>query len=312
MVVGDTATIHDPSIFFQNGTYYLFSTDPSNPEEGHHLPIRCSEDKIGWRACGEVLTAIPGWVTKEVRGLKGLWAPDVSYFNGLYHVYYCGSLLHTQISVIGLATNTTLDPSSPDYRWVDRGKVIASKKGDDFNALDPNILVDSDERVWLTYGSYWTGIKQREIDAKTGMLLATDAARYELARRPGVPDDAIEGASLVRHEGYYYLFLSVDHCCESEMAKNNYKQVVGRSPSPHGPFADVAGVSLMEGGASILIEGNKSWAAPGGGTVYLNQESGDSMIVFHALDMSRGADASLWIKGVGWKDDWPILIDGME
>jgi arabinan endo-1,5-alpha-L-arabinosidase len=262
---------------------------------------------VTWNSCGEVFTRIPAWVTKAVPGIEGLWAPDISYFNGLYHVYYCASILHTQISVIGLATNTTLDPQSPDYRWVDRGRVIASGKGDDFNALDPNILVDADERVWLTYGSYWSGIKQAEIDSNSGMLLATDAVRYELARRPGVSDDAIEGASLVRHGSFYYLFLSVDHCCESSMAKNNYKQIVGRSLSPHGSFVDAKGAALMDGGGSILLEGTRAWVAPGGGTVYLNQEGGDGVIVFHALDMSRGADASLWIKGVSWKDDWPVL-----
>ena len=68
--------------------------------------------------------------------------------------------------MIGLATNTTLDSADPAYRWVDRGMVLRSKQGDDFNALDPTILIDADKSVWITYGSYWSGIKQRQIDPR--------------------------------------------------------------------------------------------------------------------------------------------------
>ncbi len=306
-LTGNIAPIHDPSIFLENGTYYLFSTDPSDPNPGQYLPIRCSSDKVEWKLCGQVFTAIPAWIKKAIPGIRGLWAPDISFFNGLYHVYYAGSKLHSQSSVIGLATNTTLDPSDPEYRWIDRGLVLASHRGDDFNAIDPNILVDIDQRIWLTYGSYWSGIKQREIDAATGMLLASNTVRYQLAARPHVSDHAEEGASLVHHGNFYYLFLSVDHCCASSLSKDDYKQMVGRSSTPNGPFVDAQGTALMRGGGSILLEGNSRWMAPGGGTVYLDPQSGDSMLVFHAFNMSDHANASLWRKTISWQSDWPVL-----
>jgi arabinan endo-1,5-alpha-L-arabinosidase len=260
-----------------------------------------------WHICGQVFTAIPAWVQQAVPGIQGLWAPDISYFQGLYHLYYVGSILHTQTSVIGLATNTTLDPTNPTYKWVDRGQVLASHNGDDFNALDPNIFIDSNQKIWLTYGSYWSGIKQRQIDPATGMLLASNLIRYQLAARPDISGDPIEGASLVEHRGYYYLFLSVDHCCENSFSEDDYKQMVGRSTSPNGPFVDAEGVPLMVGGGSILIEGNSGWRAPGGGTVYLDPQSGNDMIVFHALDMDQDGDAGLWLKTVSWQNGWPVL-----
>jgi arabinan endo-1,5-alpha-L-arabinosidase len=128
-----------------------------------------------------------------------------------------------------IATNTTLDSQDPAYRWVDRGLVLESKPGDDFNALDPAILADGDGSIWMTYGSYWTGIKQRQIDPLTGLLLASAPTRYDLASRPGVPHNPIEGASLIHHGNYYYLFVSVDYCCESNSSEDDYKQAVGRS-----------------------------------------------------------------------------------
>jgi arabinan endo-1,5-alpha-L-arabinosidase len=305
---GDTLPVLDPSIIRQGSTYYTFSTDVAGSASHGFLPIHCSQDKIMWANCGSVFPdSMPAWVVEEVPGIAGLWAPDVSYFHGEYHVYHTGSILHTQRSVIGLATNTTLNPSDPAYKWVDRGLVLQSKPGDDFNALDPAILVDTDSSVWLTYGSYWTGIKQREIDSATGMLLASNPARFDLATRPGVPNNPIEGPSLVHHGNYYYLFVSVDYCCEQSIAANNYKQAVGRSTSPHGPFVDEAGTLMSNGGGTVLLQGDKVWNAPGGGTAYIDSNTGESILVFHAHNITQKDMPFQWVKALNWLNDWPVI-----
>jgi arabinan endo-1,5-alpha-L-arabinosidase len=185
--------------------------------------------------------------------------------------------------------------------------VLESRSGDDFNALDPNILVDTDGSVWLTYGSYWSGIKQRQIDPQTGMLLASNPTRYDLATRPGVPDDAIEGASLVHHGSYYYLFVSVDHCCTSSTATDNYKQAVGRSSNPHGPFVDEDGTPMMSGGGTVVLQGNGTWNAPGGGTAYLDASNGDSLLIFHAQNLDKGGTPYFWVKNLTWTSGWPVF-----
>ncbi len=306
LLTGNTTPVLDPSIMQQGGTYYAFSTDVAGSSSSGFLPIHCSQDKVNWTACGSIFPEVlPAWVISDVPGIKGLWAPDVSFFNGEYHVYYSGSVLYSQRSVIGLVTNTTLDASDPAFKWVDRGPVLESKPGDDFNALDPTILVDSDSSVWLTYGSYWTGIKQRQIDPETGMLLASKSVRYDLATRPGVPNNPIEGASLIHHGSYYYLFVSVDYCCEQNAAANNYKEAVGRSTSPHGPFIDEAGTAMMNGGGTVLLEGDGVWSAPGGGAVYVNSGDSESLIIFHAHRASDKNTPFVWIKSIAWTNDWP-------
>ena len=306
-LTGDTLPVLDPSIIRQGFTYYAFTTDVAGFSTGANLPIHCSQDRINWTICGSVFPGgIPAWVKEKIPGIVGLWAPDVSYFNGEYHVYYNGSTLHSQRTVVGLVTNTTLDPADPDYRWVDRGVVLQSKNGDDFNALDPSILVDKDGSVWLTYGSYWTGIKQRQIDPETGKL-ASNPTRYDLATRPGVPHNPIEGASLVRHGDYYYLFVSVDYCCEQNVSANNYKQAVGRSTSPHGPFVDEDGTPMMYGGGTVLLQGDSNWGAPGGGTAYLDVENGDSLIIFHAHNLAKNGNPYQWVKNLQWVNDWPAI-----
>ena len=117
-LTGNTEPVHDPSIIMQGATYYSFTTDPGGLASGN-LAIRCSQDKLAWMMCGtpghgdHVFDQIPSWVQAAVPGVSGLWAPDISFFNGLYHVYYAGSTFGSNVSVIGLATNTTLDPTTP-------------------------------------------------------------------------------------------------------------------------------------------------------------------------------------------------------
>jgi arabinan endo-1,5-alpha-L-arabinosidase len=308
--LGATDPVLDPSIFRQGSTYYAFSTDVAGFQGEGNIPIHCSQDRVNWTLCGSVFPqGIPTWVKQKVPGVLGLWAPDISFFNGEYHLYYNGSLLHTQETVIGLATNSTLDPSDPEYKWVDRGVVMESNPGDDFNALDPAILVDSDGSVWLTYGSYWSGIHQRQIDPANGMLLASNGTRYDLATRPGVPSNPIEGASLIRHGKYYYLFVSVDYCCEQNNAENNYKQAVGRSTSPHGPFVDEMGTPMMGGGGTVLLQGDGVWNAPGGGTAFFDSDSSESLIIFHAHNLAKNNTPYQWVKRITWANDWPVIGD---
>jgi arabinan endo-1,5-alpha-L-arabinosidase len=302
---GDVSPIRDPSIIKSGATHYLFTTDVVGLPLGPSLPIRCSKDELNWSRCGSVFESMPAWVRTAVPGVVGLWAPDVTYWGGLYRVYYSGSTLNSQRSVIGVATNVTLDPTDPRYKWVDQGEVLESRVGDDFNAIDPNILLDSDGRIWMTYGSYWSGIKQIEIDRGTGGVLA-GAIRHDLATRPGVVNNPIEGASMAKHNGFYYLFISVDYCCNRDPSANNYKEAVGRSTSPQGPFVDAAGTPMMVGGGSVLLDHDTGWNAAGGGTAYTDPETGDSLLAFHAVKLSDNA-AYGWLKHISWQNDWPVL-----
>lgn len=303
---GNTSPVHDPSIIRQNTTYYLFTSDPINPIPDQYLPIRCSTDKITWSPCGQVFRKLPAWAS-AIPGVSDLWAPDISYFGGLYHLYFAASTAGSQTSIIGLATNTTLDPSDPTYQWIDSGPILTSHQGDDFNAIDPNILVDSDQRVWLTYGSYWTGIKQHQIDPATGKLLLSNPTRYNLATRPGVYANPIEGASIILHGSYYYLFVSIDYCCNQDPATDNYKEAVGRSTSPHGPFTDQAGTAMMNGGGTVLLQSDTEWSGTGGATAYIDPNTGESLLVFHALHLTENGAMYMWVKDLTWTNDWPSI-----
>jgi arabinan endo-1,5-alpha-L-arabinosidase len=305
---GVIQSVRDPSLIHVNGAYYVFITD--NPAWTGSLPILCSPDAAAWKQCGSVFPRMPAWIPAKLPGITNLWAPDISFFNGQYHVYYTASLANTENTLIGLATNTTLDPTDPDYKWVDRGDILDSHSGDAVNVLDPNILVDSDGSIWLSYGSYWGGIAQRQIDPSTGLLTNPNApsAALSLAARPSVPVHPIEGSSQLYHDGFYYLFVSIDYCCNASLATNDYKMAVGRSPSPHGPFLAQDGTPMLQGGSTVILTGDVThWVGVGGGTVYDDPATGDTDLVFHAQPINGNGVASLWFKKITWVNGWPVL-----
>jgi arabinan endo-1,5-alpha-L-arabinosidase len=314
---GDYAFTHDPSIAKDGATYYVFATGKAM--DGGQFPLRCSEDLVHWRMCGHVFDAIPDWVRQRSPGTKELWAPDISFEHGEYRLYYAYSLFGVNTSGIGLATNKTLDRKSPDYQWVDKGLVLESKASDDFNAIDPNYVEDQKHHAWLSFGSFWGGIKMRALDASTGMLSKADTKLYSLATRakpehpapqkfdpehPTLPPDwqAIEAPFIVPRGGYYYLFVSFDLCCRG--TRSTYRTMVGRSQSVTGPYVDQAGVAMTQGGGSLLLGPNKRWLGPGGESV-LHQADGSDLIVLHAYDATTGKP-SLQISSIVWKDGWPV------
>jgi arabinan endo-1,5-alpha-L-arabinosidase len=312
---GDYPMTHDPSIAREGKTYYVFATGFA--PGGGQFAIRCSNNLTDWKHCGHVFDEIPAWIREASPRTKELWAPDISYFNGTYHLYYAYSAFGVNTSGIALATNQTLDPADPRYRWKDEGLVLKSTEADNFNAIDPNIVLDKDGRPWLSFGSFWSGIKMRRIDAATGKTDSADPTLYSLAMRaqpadaapakPGLPPDweAIEAPFIVRHGGYYYLFVSFDLCCRG--TRSSYRTMVGRSRSVTGPYADASGKPLLAGGGTQLLTANARWLGPGGESV-LQRPEGD-IIVFHAYDAITGKPA-LQISTLTWSHGWPHAVLG--
>src|SRR5262245_57029920 len=91
LLSGDVKFTHDPSIIKDGDTWYLFAT-ANEPVRKGELPVRCSKDLQQWKQCGYVFDALPEWIKKESPKTKELWAPDISYFNGEFHLYYAFSV----------------------------------------------------------------------------------------------------------------------------------------------------------------------------------------------------------------------------
>jgi arabinan endo-1,5-alpha-L-arabinosidase len=291
---GDTG-VSDPRVIRQGDTYYLFST-------GAGIPIRTSQDMIHWTDAGQVFASTPGWARAKVPRATSIWAPDISFEAGQYRLYYAVSTFGGKRSVIGLATNATLDPSDPAYRWVDRGEVIASRpKGTDYNAIDPNLAVDGRGRTWLAFGSQWSGIKLVRIDPATGMPTGRHPKLRSLASRPdGHP---IEAPFLLARGGYSYLFVSFGVCCMG--TSSTYKIMVGRSRSITGPYRDRGGRLMTEGGGTLVLDGNARYRGPGHNEVLA--DGGRDDLVYHTYDVQDAGIATLQVRPLSWTaDGWPV------
>lgn len=113
---GDVTHVHDPCIIKCGDYYYIYST-------GDRIAIRRSPDLTFWHFMDKVFEDIPAWGEREVPGVSNIWAPDIFYNEGICYLYYSLSTFGSNRSCIGLATNTTLDPADPNYKWLDKGKV---------------------------------------------------------------------------------------------------------------------------------------------------------------------------------------------
>lgn len=301
-----TIPVHDPCIIKEDSTYYIFAT-------GRGIAGWSSPDLVHWHRTPPVFTRPPRWITRDIPGFRNsYWAPDISFYRGTYYLYYAASVFGKNISVIGLATNKTLDPGSPLYHWQDRGMVVRSVPGRDlWNAIDPNLITDSSGTPWLDFGSFWDGIKLVKLTGDrtrvdSSLDWSTIASR---PRTPGLPDTvagdgAIEGPYIFHRGDYYYLFVSWDYCCRG--IRSNYKVAVGRSHALRGPYVDKQGVSMTRGGGTLVLTGNARW--PGVGHNAVLHDGDQDYLVCHGYDATDNGRSKLLILPMSWdKDGWPTV-----
>jgi arabinan endo-1,5-alpha-L-arabinosidase len=303
--------VHDPVMIEQDSNYYIFCT-------GMGISMWSSNDMLHWKHEKPVFNKAPEWAVNAVPGFKNhIWAPDISYYDGKYYLYYAVSAFGKNTSCIGLATNKTLNTSDPNYKWEDHGKVIQSVPGRDlWNAIDPNLAYDDNGDPWLSFGSFWEGIKLVKLQ-KNLENVAKPEEWVTIAKRdrsfktnddnPG--EAAIEAPFIFKKFGYYYLFVSYDFCCRG--INSNYKIMVGRSKNITGPYIDKEGVRMDQGGATLVLAGDKKWPGVGHNSAYTF--NGTDYLVFHAYDASDNGKPKLKIEKIVWdSDQWPTIPENID
>jgi len=233
--------LHDPTIIKHGEYYYIFSTDVAYGPNGKcGIMWRRSKDLVHWKFLGWVFNGtippIPlAFMEEHQQGYRqlGLWAPFIIRVDNTYRLYYSvPGNDGLKLACIALATST-----SPEGPWTDEGIVISCLPEDDFNAIDPAVIIDQQNgRHWMTYGSYSAGIFIVELDPSTGKILHPGDKGKLVAFRSNFMD-AVEGAEILYNPdiGKYFLFVSYD------WLEDNYNVRVGRADKPEGPYYDING-----------------------------------------------------------------------
>jgi arabinan endo-1,5-alpha-L-arabinosidase len=257
----------------------------------------------------------PAWAASIVPNFRNhIWAPDIYHYNGIYYLYYSVSAFGRNTSAIGVATNKTLHRDDPSFAWEDHGIVVRSIPGRDmWNAIDPNVVHDDDGTPWLTFGSYWLGIKLVRLN-RNMLALAQPEEWHTLAARQrawtvndesaGDALNAIEAPFIFKRNGFYYLFVSWDVCCRGP--ESTYRIMVGRANTVTGPYLDRDGNDMRHGGGSLVVAGNSGWAGVGHNSAYTFD--GVDYLVFHGYDLADQGRSKLWIRKLVWDAaGWPSV-----
>lgn len=285
---------HDPSTpILEGDVWTVFST-------GNGISVRHSRDLKTWTDGEPVFKELPGWHREVVSSQKGyLWAPDIIRRGDRYLLYYSVSSWGKNISAIGLASSPTLDPKSPAYQWKDEGIVIRSGDRDPYNAIDPQLLADTDGRLWMVFGSFWTGIQLIELDPASGLRHPEHREIHQLAWH-----ESIEAPALLKHGGYYYLFVNWGLCCRG--VKSTYEIRVGRSRKITGPYLDAAGDDLATGGGTVFLKSAGDRIGPGHASFV--DEKGGKRMFYHYYDRQRAGLPSIGDFPLHWTtDNWPEI-----
>ncbi len=341
----DNPDVHDPVMAYENGTYYIFST-------GMGIGVQSSTDMKMWKHEPGVFkfvpkqddsqpadgqrrrrmemdrekSTIPLWAVDSIRNYTGhTWAPDISYQGGLWRLYYSCSSFGKNGSGIGVAFNKTLNPSSPDFKWEDQGPVIISHQHrDNYNCIDPNLIMDDKGTPWLTFGSFWDGIQivklkkdfktldgkpktiSRRIGRKITLAEIDNIEHYTIEGNDTIEagENAVEAPFIIKNGKYYYLFVSFDYCCRGE--RSTYRTVVGRSKKVEGPYVDSKGVPMQKGGGDTVIGPNDIYFGAGHNSAY--KFNGQWYFVCHAYVKAEDGRAKLFLRKMNFnKEGWPEL-----
>lgn len=298
--------VHDPVMIKEGDTFYLYYT-------GWGVGAMTTTDLKTWRFENNVFPEPPQWAMDTVPGYRGhTWAPDIIYHNGNYHLFYSCSTFGKNTSAIGHAVRSTLAPND-SLPWTDTGMVLRSAPGDNYNAIDPNVVIDENNVPWMSFGSFWGGIQLVQLtDDLTGIApgasvrticnrLADGAANADNRR-----SNAVEAPFIFRHGDYYYLFVSFDYCCRG--LRSNYKVVVGRSGHVAGPYLDREGRDMASGGGTLLIASDSRHVAVGHSAVCHTDDA--DYFLAHGYSRERNGRSLLVIRRMEWDDEgWPLLCE---
>jgi beta-xylosidase len=280
----------DPFVLRVGDMYYAYATNVRS----NNVPTLRSTDLVTWDKVGDALPILPKWA-RSGAGLT--WAPSVLPRGDGYVLYFTARDNASDRQCIGRAM-----AGSPEDKFKDDSIepfICQSNLG---GSIDPSPFVDDDGSVWLLWKNdgnccglpvgLWI---QRLSD--DGLSLTGEPAevlRYDRAWESPL----IEGPSMLKHGGKYYLFYSANWYESAEYAVG---YAIGDAIA--GPYKKIT----VDG---PLFAQRGAVAGPGGQEFFTDPE-GNIWMAYHAWDARHVGYAnlgqrSLRIDRVSFDGDAPV------
>jgi beta-xylosidase len=283
----------DPSVIRTGRDFWASAT---TSEWGPEYPILHSRDLVNWEVVGSVFTRRPAWA------VGSFWAPELAEDRGRFFAYYVARKKGGPLCV---AVATARRPQGP---YTDRGPMVCQEVG----SIDPFPFTDERGRRYLFWKEDSNSVSKPTVI--WAQRLSADGTKLVGERREVMRNDQawekheklpygdlVEGPSIVRRNGWFYLFYSGNFCCGREC---NYAMGVARARNLLGPWEKYSG--------NPILAGNDDWRCPGHGTV-VDDGRGRHWLMYHAYDprdfVYVGRQALL--DEVRWNaDGWPSVNQG--
>ena len=283
----------DPTVIRTEDGFYLYATQTDK----YWVPIYFSKDLVNWEF---KRTAFRNATKPQIPGGCAFWAPEIRHINGKYVLYFSWAKWGD-----GDASYTAVATSDSPLGDFVNSKELLTKEDFGSNCID-QFYYEEDNKKYMFVGSF-NGIYVTELTDDGLSVKRNENGTPTLKKQ--VCGKAFEGTNIYKKNGYYYLFASINNCCDGE--RSRYKVVVGRSQDLLGPYLDKSGKDMINNAWELVLEGDgQKFFGPGHNSIIVQDDAGTDWMIYHSYVKENGEvggrlgmlDRVLWTE-----DGWPYI-----
>ena len=280
----------DPTVIRTEDGFYLYATQTDK----YWVPIYFSKDLVNWEF---KRTAFRNATKPQIPGGGAFWAPEIRHINGKYVLYFSWAKWGD-----GDASYTAVATSDSPLGDFVNSKELLTKEDFGSNCID-QFYYEEDNKKYMFVGSF-NGIYVTELTDDGLSVKRNENGTPTLKKQ--VCGKAFEGTNIYKKNGYYYLFASINNCCDGE--RSRYKVVVGRSQDLLGPYLDKSGKDMINNAWELVLEGDgQKFFGPGHNSIIVQDDAGTDWMIYHSYVKENGEvggrlgmlDRVLWTE-YGW------------
>jgi beta-xylosidase len=276
----------DPSVTQVGDTYWATATTSN---WGPTFPLLKSTDLQHWSLVGHVFPGErPAWADYY------FWAPEINHdANGKTYVFYTAHQRGGNLAV-GVAS-----ADRPEGPYTDHGPLVGQPDG----SIDGFPMHDENGQPYLLWKE--DGNSQNKPTPIWAQRLSEDRTKLvgektELFRNTAAWEgNLVEGPSVVRHGGYFYMFYAANGCCGPGCT---YATGVARAKNLLGPWEKYD--------QNPILTKNDTWTCPGHGTAV--ERNGHWYMLHHAYQtgsMQHVGRQGVLSEFVWTASGWPQFLN---